>query len=71
MLGQEALPENAAELCNGKVSLAMTRVWPNPQRVAWRVTHFTSKADLVAAMLASRCVSVCVRAEWPFVTPRT
>lgn len=64
-INQEALPENAAELCSGRVALAMTRVWPYPTSVAWRVEHFTSKQDLVAAMLASRCDAPTAQCGFP------
>eukprot|EP00959_Pyramimonas_sp_CCMP1952_P321311 6723753-Pyramimonas_sp.AAC.1 len=53
---QKYFPDDAHERCNGRIALAVTRLWPAPKSRAEYVSHFTSKEDLIEAIVASRCV---------------
>jgi hypothetical protein len=53
------LPADAFERCSGRIGVALTRTWPNPSLEAEFVTSFTSKEDLIEAVMASGCVEGC------------
>eukprot|EP00730_Choanoeca_flexa_P010944 TRINITY_DN2178_c0_g1_i2.p1 TRINITY_DN2178_c0_g1~~TRINITY_DN2178_c0_g1_i2.p1 ORF type:complete len:346 (+),score=33.39 TRINITY_DN2178_c0_g1_i2:205-1242(+) len=47
------LPEDAHEYCNGRLTVAVTRVWPKPRFRPIYIKRFHNKEDLIAALLAS------------------
>eukprot|EP00040_Diaphanoeca_grandis_P026666 m.149715 g.149715 ORF g.149715 m.149715 type:complete len:293 (-) comp30678_c0_seq1:95-973(-) len=47
------VPENAHELCNGRLGIAMLRVSPDPCATAMIITNFHNKHDLLSAIYAS------------------
>lgn len=50
---ENTLPHNAHIMCSGRVTVALTRVWPQPR---WRpilVRYFVSRQELISALVAS------------------
>lgn len=47
------LPPDAHERCTGRLSVAVTRVWPRPRLRPVYVRRFETRADLIAATLGS------------------
>jgi len=56
----QLLPDDAAELCSGRVGLIVTRL-PSCQR--WRISEFSSKADLINVAMASAHVPLFLDAK--------
>ncbi|EDQ91546.1 uncharacterized protein MONBRDRAFT_23560 [Monosiga brevicollis MX1] len=49
----ETLPHNAHIKCSGRLSVAMTRLWPRPRLRPVFVSHFPERQDLINALLSS------------------
>ena len=49
---QMMIPENGADLCNGEVKIAVTRLWPKPESPVL-VERFESRDDLILALKTS------------------
>jgi hypothetical protein len=55
----DLLPQDAAECCvDGRLTIAVSRLSPEPQLSPWLVSSFQSRSDLAAAILAS-CYLPC------------
>ena len=50
---ERILPEDGATRCNGKLTVAVTKAWPNPKITPEHISHFTSKRDLIEALIAA------------------
>lgn len=47
------LPHNVLELCNGRLHITTTKLWPNPKAEATIISHFNSNEELVDVLAAS------------------
>ena len=49
------IPANGAELCNSRVKVAVSRIWPKAQSPVL-VDHFDNREDLILALKSSCCI---------------
>jgi predicted acylesterase/phospholipase RssA len=60
---EATLPDNAHEYCNGRLTVAVTRLWPQPRLRPIYIQHFEDKDDLISALLASCMVPTYLEAS--------
>lgn len=49
----DVVPQNAVQLCVGRLTVAVTRVWPSPSHRPILIDTFLDRDDLLRALLAS------------------
>eukprot|EP00952_Eustigmatos_sp_NYUAD-ZCMA_P014332 55960-Eustigmatos_ZCMA.PRE.1 len=62
----DSLPENAHVICNDRLTIAVLQIWPRFQLQPELVTYFSSREDLINALLTSAHVPLYLESRAPW-----